>query len=34
MAFAALGKGAMDRLSQKVAEIYGPDVLVVLEDAA
>jgi len=34
VAFAACGKGSMDKLAEKVAEVYAPDQLIILEDAA
>lgn len=34
VAFAAFGKGSMDKLAEKVVEVYAPDQLVILEDAA
>lgn len=32
-AFAACGKGSMDRLAERVAEVYAPEEIVILEDA-
>lgn len=32
-AFAACGKSSMDRLAERVAEVYAPDQIVILEDA-
>jgi len=34
VAFAACGKSSMDKLAEKVVEIYAPDQLIILEDAA
>lgn len=32
-AFAACGKGGMDRLAERVAEVYAPNEIIILEDA-
>lgn len=32
-AFAACGKGSMDRLAERVAQVYAPDEIIILEDA-
>ncbi len=33
VAFAACGKSSMDKLAEKVVEVYAPDQLIILEDA-
>ncbi len=34
VAFAAFGKGGMEKLAERVAEVYRPEKIIIVEDAA